>query len=218
MNYLLLADNQAATNLGLVYLIEQLYSDRIKIEQISKKNELTKSLGVYLNACVILDYTLFNFSSQDELLVLSERYPMTSWMLFSDDLSDGFLRFISANELPFSIVLKSCSQVEIEQGLKAVLTKNIYVCDRTKAHINTLTRVAEVHEINNNLTVTEKEILKEIALGKTTKEIASNRVLSFHTIITHRKNIFRKLGVNNVHEATKYAMRAGIVDVSEYYI
>lgn len=218
MDYLLLADNQAATNLGLVYLIEKLYSDKIKIEQISKKNELTKSLLLYPNASVILDYTLFNFASQDELLVLSERYPMTSWMLFSDDLSDGFLRFISANELPFTIVLKSCSQQEIEKGIKAVLTKNIYVCDRTKAHLNTLTRVADVYESNNNLTVTEKEILKEIALGKTTKEIASNRVLSFHTIITHRKNIFRKLGVNNVHEATKYAMRAGIVDVSEYYI
>lgn len=36
--------------------------------------------------------------------------------------------------------------------------------------------------------------------------------------MTHRKNIFRKLSVNNVHEATKYAMRAGIVDPMEYYI
>ena len=35
--------------------------------------------------------------------------------------------------------------------------------------------------------------------------------------MTHRKNIFRKLEVNNVHEATKYALRAGIVDVLEYY-
>lgn len=54
--------------------------------------------------------------------------------------------------------------------------------------------------------------------GKTTKEIAAEKNLSFHTINSHRKNIFRKLGVNNVHEATKYAMRAGIVDLAEYYI
>ena len=65
------------------------------------------------------------------------------------------------------------------------------------------------------LTQTEKNILKEIALGKTTKEIAAEKNLSFHTINSHRKNIFRKLGVNNVHEATKYAMRAGIVDLAE---
>ena len=68
------------------------------------------------------------------------------------------------------------------------------------------------------MTDTEKEILKEIAIGRTTKEIAANRNLSFHTIITHRKNIFRKLEVNNVHEATKYAMRAGLIDMAEYYI
>ena len=72
--------------------------------------------------------------------------------------------------------------------------------------------------IENILTNTEKIILKEIALGKTTKEIAAERNLSFHTINSHRKNIFRKLEVNNVHEATKYAMRAGVVDMAEYYI
>ena len=69
-----------------------------------------------------------------------------------------------------------------------------------------------------NLTKTETEILKEIALGMTTKEIAEKRFSSFHTVNTHRKNIFRKLGVNNVHEATKYALRAGLVDSAEYYI
>jgi len=68
------------------------------------------------------------------------------------------------------------------------------------------------------LTQTEQEILKDMALGKTTKEIAVKRFVSVHTIMTHRKNIFRKIEVNNVHEATKYAMRAGIVDMAEYYI
>lgn len=68
------------------------------------------------------------------------------------------------------------------------------------------------------LTKTETEILKEIALGITTREIAEKRFSSFHTVNTHRKNIFRKLGVNNVHEAIRYAMRSGLVDAAEYYI
>lgn len=57
-----------------------------------------------------------------------------------------------------------------------------------------------------------------IARGKSVKEIAAERFSSTHTIITHKKNIFRKLGVNNVYEATKYAIRAGIVEMMEYYI
>jgi DNA-binding NarL/FixJ family response regulator len=68
------------------------------------------------------------------------------------------------------------------------------------------------------LTSTEKEILRAMALGKSTKEIASERFLSVYTVMTHRKNIFRKLCVNNAHEAIRYALRAGLVDIVEYYI
>ena len=68
------------------------------------------------------------------------------------------------------------------------------------------------------LTNTEIEIVKAIAQGKTTKEIAAERFSSVHTVTTHRKNIFRKLKVNTAHEVIKYALRAGLVDSSEFYI
>ena len=68
------------------------------------------------------------------------------------------------------------------------------------------------------LTQTETEIVKAIAQGKTTKEIAAERFASVHTITTHRKNIFRKLGINTAHDVIKYALRAGLVDSSEFYI
>ena len=59
---------------------------------------------------------------------------------------------------------------------------------------------------------------QDIAMGLTTREIAEKRFSSFHTVNTHRKNIFRKLGVNTIHEATKYALRAGLIDASDYDI
>lgn len=68
------------------------------------------------------------------------------------------------------------------------------------------------------MTPSEIEILKLIARGKSVKEIAAERFSSVHTITTHKKNIFRKLGVNTIYEATKYALRAGIVEMMEYYI
>ena len=60
--------------------------------------------------------------------------------------------------------------------------------------------------------------LKLIARGRSVKEMASDRNSSIHTIITHKKNIFRKLDVNNIYEATKYALRAGLVEMIDYYI
>ncbi len=50
------------------------------------------------------------------------------------------------------------------------------------------------------------------------KEIAALRNSSVHTIITHKKNLFRKLEVNNIYEATKYALKAGMIELVEYYI
>jgi len=111
--------------------------------------------------------------------------------------------------------MKDNSKEEITSALQCAMRKERFICNHVS---NMLIGKQTQAPIENILTNTEKIILKEIALGKTTKEIAAERNLSFHTINSHRKNIFRKLEVNNVHEATKYAMRAGIVDMAEYYI
>ena len=104
---------------------------------------------------------------------------------------------------------------EFKEAMKFCIHGNRYICQRM-----TEVLLAPSHDVEEkiNLTKTETEILKDIALGMTTKEIAEKRFSSFHTVNTHRKNIFRKLNVNNVHEATKYALRAGLVDTAEYYI
>ena len=62
-------------------------------------------------------------------------------------------------------------------------------------------------EETGQLTTSEMEIVRLIAEGLTTKEIASRKYISFHTVITHRKNIFRKLGVSSVSELIMYAIK-----------
>ena len=122
--------------------------------------------------------------------------------------------------MAFGVVMKDNSKEEIITAIQCAIRKQRYICNHVSNLLpfgNWLSVCYLIHR-QSLLTQTEKNILKEIALGKTTKEIAAEKNLSFHTINSHRKNIFRKLGVNNVHEATKYAMRAGIVDLAEYYI
>ena len=60
-------------------------------------------------------------------------------------------------------------------------------------------------------------VTKMVLFGSV-KEIAAERNSSIHTITTHKKNIFRKLQINSVYEATKYALRAGLLEMVEYYI
>jgi len=61
----------------------------------------------------------------------------------------------------------------------------------------------------------EKDVLREIALGKTNKEIADNLFISAHTAITHRKNITKKLGIKTVSGLTVYAILNKLIQMEE---
>jgi DNA-binding NarL/FixJ family response regulator len=190
----------------------------LEIKEASTKSELVSLLISNSDALVIVDYTLFDFESVNELHILQTRFEQTDWIVFSDELSDDFIYGLLYNTHSFSILFKDSSREEINSALKEAYKGSRYICNR-------VSNLLLDNSVNRNkpfskqvLTQTEQEILKEMALGKTTKEIAAKRFVSVHTIMTHRKNIFRKIEVNNVHEATKYAMRAGIVDMAEYYI
>ena len=202
---ILLADKQDITRAGLTYVIEKM--EGLETKYVEDKTELMLALRENEDTVVILDYTLFDINDSAELLILNQRFPYTRWLLFSEDLS---VRVLIASSSMFSVLLKESSLMEIKEAIRFCVDSKRFVCQRMMEVL--LTPPQEVEE-KVNLTKTETEILKDIALGMTTK-----RFSSFHTVNTHRKNIFRKLGVNNVHEATKYALRAGLVDSAEYYI
>lgn len=211
---ILLADKQDITRAGLTYVIEKM--EGLETKFVEDKAELMLALKENEDTVVILDYTLFDINDAAELLILNQRFPYTRWLLFSEDLSADFVRVLIASSSMFSVLLKESQLMEIKEAIRFCVASKRFVCQRMMEVL--LAPVQQEPEEKVNLTKTETEILKDIALGMTTKEIAVKRFSSFHTVNTHRKNIFRKLGVNNVHEATRYAFRAGLVDAAEYYI
>ena len=68
------------------------------------------------------------------------------------------------------------------------------------------------------LTKAEKDILLHIARGLSTKEIADIRFTSVMTVQTQKKNLFRKLDINSNYEAMRYAIRIGLMDMTEFYL
>ena len=220
MREYIIADNQDISKAGMMFLLSRQKEVSLLLEA-DNKAELIGALRLHPEAVVILDYTLFDFAGADELIVLQQRFKAADWLLFSDELSMSFLRQVLFSSRTFGVVMKDNSKEEILTALQCASRKERFICN----HVSNLLLSGGTAAVSSPalqedrlLTASERSILKAIALGKTTKEIAAEKTLSFHTINSHRKNIFRKLGVNNVHEATKYAMRAGIVDLAEYYI
>lgn len=70
-------------------------------------------------------------------------------------------------------------------------------------------------EEKENLSLREKEIISLVVKGLTNQEIADKLFLSIHTVITHRRNIARKLEIHSATGLTIYAIVNKIVDLSE---
>ena len=213
MNYIL-ADNQELTRFALESLLKR--DEENVVYKASDKAGLVELLKEHESAVVILDYTMFDFSDEDQLLIVAERFSLSEWILISEELTSRFLRRVVYASHQFSIVFKDGPLQEVREALDSVGRHQRYISQRALEVI--ISQQHEEEEQPSVLTATEVEIVKAIAQGKTTKEIANERFSSVHTITTHRKNIFRKLGINTAHEVVKYALRAGLVDSSEFYI
>ena len=213
MRKYILADNQELTRFAVEGLIKQSGSE--EIYKSTDKAGLVELLKEHENAVVVLDYTLFDIADADQLLIIAERFGLSQWILLSDELTPAFLRSVVYASHQFSIVFKDGSLHEVREALQATSRHDRYISQRA---LEVIINHQQEEKQPNILTETETEIVRAIAQGKSTKEIAAERFSSVHTITTHRKNIFRKLGVNTAHEVVKYALRAGLVDSSEFYI
>ena len=209
-----LADRQEVTRAGLMYVLS--LRDDATYCLTEDKAALIEQLKRQDDSIVIMDYTLFDVNDLDEMEILSLRFPKVQWVFFSTELSQDFARRLISMGNAYSILLKDSSLYEIKECLNSVSRRQRFICQHMTEQLLRPDHTASMDEVR--LTPTETEVLKDIAMGMTTREIAEKRFSSFHTVNTHRKNIFHKLGVNNVHEATKYALRSGLVDAAEYYI
>ena len=213
MRHFIIADNQELTGFALQSLLKR--GEENTVYRAVDKAGLVALLKEHENAVVLLDYTLFDFADEDQLLIVAERFNLSDWILISDELTPQFMRRVVYSSHQFSVVFKDGPLSEIREAIQSVEQHTRFLSQRV---LETIITQQQEEETQSILTTTETEIVKAIALGKTTKEIAAERFSSIHTVTTHRKNIFRKLGINTAHEAVKYALRAGLIDPSEFYI
>jgi DNA-binding NarL/FixJ family response regulator len=111
-------------------------------------------------------------------------------------------------------IFSDCSEKEIIQAIETCMKSTTSFPEQI---INALLEeVPDKSSIENILlTPRENEIIKLIAQGLTGKKIAEKLFLSYHTISTHRKNIFQKLDIKSTAEVVLYALRAGLISLDK---
>jgi DNA-binding NarL/FixJ family response regulator len=166
---------------------------------------------------LIVDYSLLDFEGFEDLNAIKKRHPSLTILILTSNITRN--EITEFNKLYINNILdKNADKEEFFSCIEAALKgKKYYSSSILDMILETKDRSGTTDEAFH-LTSSEIEIVRLIAQGLTTKEIARLKFLSSHTIMTHRKNILRKLGVSNASELIMYAIRNGIIDTIEYHI
>lgn len=213
----LLADTNDLTCLGFKHLIEQ-QSKQDNIVCVKTKAELKRELIAQPQSLVIFDFGAFDWDTADEVSLMASAFPASRWLCVMDVVDEKFIHELTKLLPEVNIELKTANKDELLAAINASKQGKKYYCSEALEILLGNKKQRTEDKRIAQLTPTEREIVQLLAQGKTTKDIANERHLSYHTVITHRKNIFRKLTINTVHELTKYALKNGLVDLTEYYI
>ncbi len=143
---------------------------------------------------------------EPELILVNTNFlrPEQMQALMNIKKTDAILLHIFNTSLPLDAPLNQLSiwedRASLQNKLEAAIEK-----------VKSVTDDSETEELSPR----EKAILKEVALGLTNKEIAEKTYISTHTVISHRKNITRKLGIKTVSGLTVYAILNNIIQMDD---
>ncbi len=155
---------------------------------------------------LVLDLRMSDGSGIETVRSLCARVPQTRIVVLTMADDPSFAqRALAAGACGF--VVKELADTELVQAVRAAAAGEEYVSPTVAARLDALHRALT----DNKLSPREVEVLRLIALGHTSVEIAQRLHLSPRTIETHRAHIHKKLALKTRAELVRYALRRGLI-------
>lgn len=210
-----IADSQSLTQKGIISILHSTNNYDI-VFSAETKSELFEQLQHNTPSVLIIDPDQLKNFMPFHLADLIKIYPASRILILTSNTNRNFILQILATGITH-FILKTCTIEELMEALIAIGKDEKHLCKKVVEVLLTK-NISNSKNNDSCLTKKETEIIKLIAQGLTTKEIAKQNFISVHTVNTHRKNILKKLNINNASEMVMYAIKAGIIDSTEYYI
>ena len=205
---LLLADDHALVRRGLRMLLDSAPDLEVVAEAGDGVEAVERGLREELDLAV-LDVAMPRLTGLQAAHQLAARRPELKLLMLTMHDSEAYL-FEALRAGATGFVLKSAVDRDLVEACRAVLRGESWV---HPGGVSALIRSHRSRErVTERLTARETEIVKLIAEGSTTKEIAETLVISPKTVERHRANILEKLELRDRVDLTRWAIRRGLVE------
>ncbi len=215
----LLADDHDILRQGLKMLLS-LQEDIEVVGEARTGREaiaLTRSLQPHV---IVLDISMPDIDGLEACVRIREQTPATNvLMLTMHESEEYFLRSLRAGAAGY--LVKKAAPQDLHMALISIAQGGAYLYpglarSLIRAYTSTPAsplpgQSAQVAEALRVLSPRELEVLTLVAEGHTNQEIADRLVLSIKTVQAHRANVMEKLGLDNITQLVRFAIRYGLL-------
>jgi DNA-binding NarL/FixJ family response regulator len=204
---ILLADDHAIVRRGLRDLLHSEPDLRVVAEAGDGAEAIRQAESQDVDL-VILDVTMPRITGLQAARALTARGHGAKILVLSMHEGEQFV-FEALRAGASGFVVKTSADRELIDACRAVMRGETFL---QAGAVGALERAQLVRGPEDPLTPREVEVLKLVAEGRTSEEIAQFLVISINTVDRHRGRILEKLGLRDRIDMTRYAIRRGLIE------
>lgn len=204
----LLVDDHALVRAGLRSLLQELAD----VEVVAEASDGAQALQIAEREqpdVVLMDIAMKGMNGLEAAAKLRERQPGVKIVILSMHTSEEYV-LLALRAGAAAYLIKDSATAELGLALNSVMRGETYLSPAISRQVVD-GYIQRVGAGADPLTPRQREVLKHIAEGRSTKEIAFELAVSVKTVETHRAQIMERLGIRDVAGLVRYAMRVGIV-------
>ena len=165
---------------------------------------------------VVMDISMPDVNGVEATRALLARNPKQRVLVLSAYSSAAFVsELLQIGALGY--VLKTSSSECLVEAILAVADGHRYLCPTISALLDTpgakAGRARAGKRVSRELSAREKQVLRLLASGKSSPQIADDLRIAPSTVDVNRRNVMGKLGLHSVAELTHYAIRTGMIGI-----
>lgn len=206
-----LADDHALVRSGIRALLRTLEGIEI-VGEAENGLQLLECVVAQRPDLVLTDISMPGLNGIEAMARIRTEFPDTRVLILSMHAEEDYVAQALRNGAS-GYLLKDATPVELDLAIKAVMRGETFLSPRVSSVVvrGFAGSAHASHGPLDLLTPRQREILRLIAEGRSTKEIAGELAVSVKTVETHRAMLMERLGIRDVAGLVRLAIRVGLV-------
>ncbi|PDW00832.1 response regulator [Candidatus Viridilinea mediisalina] len=208
---IMLVEDHTLVRMGIRSLLESLPQVEV-IGEAGSGQEALNLLPQLQPDLLLLDIAMAEMNGLEVAKRVAQLFPQVRVVMLSMYANEAYV-VQALRSGAKGYLLKDASLAELELAIRIVMRNETYLSPAVSKHVaSDRMRWLDQHaEPEEALTPRQREVLRLIAEGRTTREIAQTLTISAKTVETHRTLLMERLNIHDIAGLVRYAIRVGLV-------